>query len=121
VVTLNLNVDGNPATPIGIEFTNPIPLDISVTSLPKTLPTFDIAVTQLPTITLAPITINPLDVSIRLKEVPSLRITIPVDYRVTFGLCGIELACIHFCGQSQIITEPYVPNPCECGGGIVRG
>ena len=114
MVTLNLNVDGNPATPIGIDFPSGIPLDIT---LPQPL-----AIQLDPlNITLAPITINPLDVSLRLKEVPSLRITIPVDYRVTFGLCGIELACIHFCGQSQIITEPYVPNPCECCGAIARG
>jgi len=25
---------------------------------------------------------------------------------------GIELMCLRLCGEAQIITEPYVANPC---------
>lgn len=113
-MTIGLNIDGGNPIPIDIALTQPI--DIAITQLPQ----IDIKLEPVD-IKLEPIEIKPLDVSLRLKEVPSLRITFPVDYRVTFGLWGIELACIHFCGQSQIITEPYVPNPCECCGAIARG
>jgi hypothetical protein len=51
--------------------------------------------------------------SFRLKEVPSIRAHFPLDYKVCFGFLGIEIASVHFCGQAQFITEPYVPNPCE--------
>jgi hypothetical protein len=112
-VAITVHLEGSGSNPIEIDVTN-LPLDITV-ARPVEIMLDPVS------ITLAPITINPLDVSLRLKEVPSLRITFPVDYRVAFGLCGIELACIHFCGQSQIITEPYVPNPCECCGAIARG
>jgi len=27
----------------------------------------------------------------------------------------MELLSVRLCGQAQVITEPYVPNPCECG------
>jgi len=57
--------------------------------------------------------IKPLDMSFRLKEVPSVRAHFPVDYKVCFGFFGLEVASIRFCGQAQIISEPYVPNPCE--------
>ena len=57
--------------------------------------------------------VKPLDMSFRLKEVPSVRAHFPVDYKVCFGFLGLELASIRFCGQAQIISEPYVPNPCE--------
>jgi hypothetical protein len=84
---------------------------------------YNIALTQLPkinigidpmTFTIEPLEIKPIDMSFRLKEIPSVRVHFPVDYRVAVGFFGMELACIRLCGQSQIITEPYVPNPCEC-------
>jgi hypothetical protein len=31
------------------------------------------------------------------------------------------LFCIRLCGEAQIITEPYRPNPCEsCGTGEAK-
>jgi hypothetical protein len=33
----------------------------------------------------------------------------------------MELMCVRLCGEAQMITEPYVPNPCErCGERIER-
>jgi hypothetical protein len=81
-----------------------------------TLPTeYGISIHELPTINfnIAPIEIRPLEMSFRLKEVPSIRAHFPLDYKVCFGFLGIEIASVHFCGQAQVITEPYVPNPCE--------
>ncbi|HLL31495.1 MAG TPA: hypothetical protein VK403_10900 [Allosphingosinicella sp.] len=73
-----------------------------------------------------PIEIRPMEFSFRLKEIPSVRMHFPTDYRICFGLLGTEVASIRLCGQAQVITEPYVPNPCECvrgravGGGIAN-
>src|SRR5215471_2940707 len=94
---------------------------------------YSVAVTQLPKINVGidplefkvdpleikvdPLEIRPLDVSFRIKEIPSVRVHLPVDYKVGFALFGAELACVHLCGQGQVITEPYVPNPCECQPG----
>lgn len=62
---------------------------------------------------LAPIEIKPIDVSIRLKEIPSVRGHLPLNYKVGLTLLGREVACVSLCGQGQFITEPYVPYPCE--------
>ena len=56
------------------------------------------------------------DVNVRIKEIPSVRAHIPANFRLGFSVFGIELAALHLCGEAQVITEPYVPNPCErCG------
>lgn len=69
---------------------------------------YQIGITELP-----PIEIKPIDFSLRLKEIPSIRAHLPLNYKLGFNLLGLELACIHLCGQGQAITEPYVPYPCE--------
>ena len=56
------------------------------------------------------------DLNLRIKEIPSIRAHVPADFRLGFSVLGVELAALHLCGEAQIITEPYVPNPCErCG------
>ena len=62
---------------------------------------------------LAPIELKPIDISIRLKEIPAIRGHLPLNYKVGFNVLGREIACVHLCGQGQFITEPYVPFPCE--------
>ena len=52
-----------------------------------------------------PIEIKPLDFSFRIKEIPSARVHLPVDYKVGLTLFGMELACVRLCGQGQVITE----------------
>ena len=89
---LNADIDGN------MDLDVSIPTDYSVSI--KKFPPIDI-------------TVRPLDVSLRMKEIPSIRAHFPLDYRVGFSLLGRELVCIHLCGQGQAITEPYVPYPCE--------
>ena len=78
----------------------------------------DIDINKLPKISLGidPLKIEPMDVSVRLKEIPSVRAHLPMNYCVGLSLLGFELANIRLCGESQVITEPYKPNPCEiCG------
>lgn len=64
-------------------------------------------------ITVHPLTLNPLDISVRVKEAPSIRAHVPANFTVGFSLLGLQLVCIRLCGEAQVITEPYVPNPCE--------
>src|SRR5580698_8351795 len=66
-------------------------------------------------IDLGAIEIKPMDFNIRLKEIPSIRAHLPLNYQVCLALFGYELLKVNLCGEGQVITEPYVPNPCECG------
>jgi len=77
-----------------------------------------LSIDRLPKIQLGidPVEIKPLDLSLRIREFPSLRVHLPTDFKVGFNLLGFELATIRLCGKAQAITEPYIPNPCErCG------
>jgi hypothetical protein len=81
---------------------------------------YTITIDRLPKIelTVDPLEIKPIDLSMRLKEVPSVRVHLPADFRVGLSLLGIELLTVRLCGQAMAITEPYTPNPCEvCGAG----
>lgn len=80
-------------------------VDLSANLAPLTL--------NLGPIEFRPLEVRPLDLSLRLKEIPSIRAHLPVDYRVGLSVLGFDLLCVRLCGQGQVITEPYVPNPCE--------
>lgn len=67
-------------------------------------------------IEMRPIELKPIDFSLRLKEIPSIRAHLPLDYRVGLTVLGAELLCVRLCGQGQVVTEPYVANPCEARG-----
>lgn len=71
-------------------------------------------------VTIEPITINPLDVSVRLKEIPSIRAHIPANFAIGLSVLGYDVACVRLCGEAQVITEPYHPNPCEHCGQVHR-
>jgi hypothetical protein len=90
-----------------------IPTDYDVT-----IPTaYTVGITQLPKIQLD---IDPLDVNVRIKEIPSVRVHVPSLHHIGFSLFGVELATIRLCGEAQVITEPYQRNPCEVCGTPVR-
>jgi hypothetical protein len=101
-----------------------VDLDADISGIPTS---YSFAITGIPKIAIGldpieikplefkPIEIKPLDLSFRIKEIPSVRVHLPTDYRVGLTLLGFELACVRLCGQGQVITEPYVPNRCECG------
>jgi hypothetical protein len=96
---------------------------VSIDGIPDT---FHIDVDKLPKIQLGidPLTINPVDITIAVSRIPDIRAHLPADFRVGLSLLGMELMCVRLCGEAQMITEPYRPNPCEsCGqshGGPVR-
>lgn len=108
VATVDVDVIELPLVDVDV---NSLP-DIRITDIgpvgPVTLAgipsNYTVAVTSLP------------DVAIRIREIPSVRAHIPANFRLGFSILGFELAALHLCGEAQIITEPYVPNPCErCG------
>lgn len=109
-MSTDVGVDLSGDVGVGLTFDNRLGVDI------PTSYSFDI--THLPKISIGldPITINPLDVSVRIKEVPSLRTHVPANFTLGLSLLGYELVCLRLCGEAQVINEPYVPNPCEhCG------
>jgi hypothetical protein len=88
---------------------------VTVDGIPDT---FHINIDKLPKIQLGvdPVTINPVDVTIGISKIPDIRAHLPADFSVGLSLLGMELMCLRLCGEAQMITEPYHPNPCEvCG------
>jgi len=57
--------------------------------------------------------LDPVDLNLSIKEIPSIRAHLPANFSVGLSILGLELLCVRLCGEAQIITEPYVPNPCE--------
>jgi len=100
----------------------PQPFAATVSGIPDT---FHINIEKLPKIQLGvdPLTINPvtlhldpINLNMAIKELPNIRAHLPADFTVGLSLLGIELLAVRLCGEAQLITEPYVPNPCEdCG------
>lgn len=113
---------------------------VNVSSMPQVdvdvndLPTVDVQVTGLPNFSIAsigpmgPMTLSGIptsyhlaldslpDVNLRIKEIPQVRAHVPANLRLGISVLGVELAALHLCGEAQVITEPYEPNPCErCG------
>ncbi len=94
----------------------PTTYHINIDSLPKIQIGVDPITVNPLTVTVNPLTVHPLDVTVRLKEFPSIRGHIPANFTVGMSILGLQLFCIRLCGEAQVITEPYVPNPCEeCG------
>ena len=67
----------------------------------KELPRIEFGVKEIPTINFA------------LKEIPSVRAHLPSHY--DYGLCvfGIEVLRFSLCGETQVITEKYIPREPE--------
>jgi hypothetical protein len=109
----DVDVDVDPVEITKVGAVGPVTVD----GLPDT---YHIHVEELPKIEidLAPVTltVTPVDVGIRLEKIPDIRGHLPADFSVGLSLLGFELACVRLCGEAQVITEPYRPNPCEeCG------
>jgi hypothetical protein len=100
---------------------------VTVAGIPSS---YTISVQSLPKVTLGidPITINkvqlgvdPVELRMSVEKIPDIRAHLPADFHVGLSLLGMELMCVRLCGEAQMITEPYVPNPCErCGERIER-
>lgn len=90
----------------------------------KNIPTINLSVEKIPDLHLSidklpPIKVEPLE--IQLTRFPDIRGHLPADFCVGLSVLGMELMNLRLCGEAQIITEPYHPNPCErCGPAPVR-
>jgi hypothetical protein len=121
-----LKVEAVVTAPIAV---NPVHVDpISVSSIGAVGPvtvagipdTFHINIDHLPD-PLPKITIGVDPLVLRLTELPSIRGHLPADFSVGLSILGFELLCVRLCGEAQIVTEPYHPNPCEhCDAQFVR-
>ncbi|MGF1547548.1 MAG: hypothetical protein ACFCUG_09480 [Thiotrichales bacterium] len=103
-----------PVTVAGI----PDDYTFSVQKLPKIEIGFD---PLAGTLTLKPISLQiaPIETHIAIKEIPSVRVHLPANYALAVSWFGFEIAAVRLCGEGQVITEPYRPNPCEgCGAGV---
>lgn len=96
------------------------PVDVDVNSLPDLRitdigPVGPVTLAGIPSNYSVGVTSLP-DVNLRIREIPSVRVHVPANFRLGLSILGVEWAALHLCGEAQIITEPYVPNPCErCG------
>ncbi len=97
---------------------------LGISGLPSS---YSIAVPQLPklslgvdplttTLRLEPLQVEPVTVRLALTEVPQTRTHLPADFTVGLTVLGLPLLSLRLCGEAQVVTEPYRPNPCErCG------
>ncbi len=88
---------------------------VTVAGIPDT---FHIHLEELPKIQLGvdPVTLNPVELGIRIEKLPDMRTHLPADFKVGLSVLGVELLCVRLFGEAQMVSEPYEPNPCEhCG------
>lgn len=114
----DVNVDVDKIPPIIVSSVGPVG-PVTVDGIPDI---YNIHIKELPKIQLSidPIEIKPVDISLRLKEIPSIRCHLPANFSVGMSLLGLELLAVRLCGEAQVITEPYQPNPCERCGKLPR-
>lgn len=93
----------------------PSDYSIDITGIPK----ITLGVDPLEaTLTLRPVTLNPVSLNLAITDLPEQRMHLPADFTVGLSVLGMQLLCIRLCGEAQMINEPYRPNPCEhCGDG----
>lgn len=97
--TFHINVDKLPTIVLNVE----------------KLPVIHLGIDNIPKIQLG---VDPVE--LRLTELPSIRGHLPADFCIGLSVLGKELISARLCGEAQIITEPYQPNPCETCGDIGR-
>jgi hypothetical protein len=108
-----VTIDGIPET-FHIDITHVPTIFLNV----ENIPVIHLSIDHIPKIQLGvdKILLGVDPVEIRLTELPKIRGHLPADFNVGLNLMGMELMNIRLCGEAQIITEPFVPNPCEtCG------
>jgi hypothetical protein len=107
-----ISVNPLSVTPMAVSSIGPVG-PVTVAGIPDT---FHINIDHLPKLSIG---VDPIE--LRLTELPSIRGHLPADFSVGLSILGIELMCVRLCGEAQIVTEPYRPNPCEnCGGEFSR-
>jgi hypothetical protein len=90
----------------------PTDFDLDLSGIPSD---FSLDVTNLPNIK-----IEPLELSLAITSIPSIRTHVPSTYTIGLSILGYELVALRLCGETQVITEPFHPNPCEICGRVHR-
>ncbi|MBL3591569.1 MAG: hypothetical protein JMN24_17565 [gamma proteobacterium endosymbiont of Lamellibrachia anaximandri] len=72
---------------------------------------FNIRVKELPKIELEANTTSTVNLAI--KEIPEVRVHLPSHYNFGLTLFGVDVANFSLCGESQVITEKYIPRRME--------
>jgi hypothetical protein len=103
IAPVQVEIEGPGAGPIAIA-----PVHLSVDALP----TIHLSIDNIPQIQLG--------VDLKITELPSIRGHLPADFCVGLSVLGFELLSLRLCGEAQIITEPYHPNPCEVCREVAR-
>jgi len=119
----DLTIDSNLGGSVGSKISGSLGAigPVSIAGIPDT---YSYRVKELPklSIGLDPIDVRlgPIHTTLSIKEIPSVRTHLPANFTLALSLFGLEVAAVRLCGEGQIITEPYRPNPCEtCGHGDV--
>lgn len=87
------------------------PLKTEISGIPDSL---TITMGNIPEMKLGITALPPVE--LKITELPSIRAHLPAAFNVGLSVLGIELVSVRLCGEAQMITEPYKPNPCEgCG------
>ncbi|HEX2093436.1 MAG TPA: hypothetical protein VHG28_13610 [Longimicrobiaceae bacterium] len=104
--------------PIDVNLDIPNPVVVGVTVGIPSIPTISLAV-DIVNIPKIQVGIDPI--VIRLTEIPDVRMHLPVNFNIGLSVLGMELMNLGLCGEAQVITEPYHPNPCEVCGPVEWG
>ena len=123
VSTVNVDVDDLPTVEVNVIDLVPVDVaslpDLKISEISEIGPMGPLTLAGIPDSFTVAISTLP-DLNLRIKEIPSIRAHVPANFRLGFSVLGLELAALNLCGEAQIITEPYVPNPCERCGGTAR-
>lgn len=64
-------------------------------------------------VALDPIELKPITLNLAIKEIPSVRVHLPLHFGLGLSVFGHNVIRAKIAGEAQVITEPYEPNPCE--------
>ena len=68
------------------------------------------------------VSVDPLQTDSRIKfdpielaisKLPDIRTHLPANFSLNLCVLGFKVLSIRLCGEAQVVTEPYKPNPCE--------
>jgi hypothetical protein len=59
------------------------------------------------------IAVDAVGLNIALDRIPDVRAHLPANFAVSLCVFGVNVLSVRLCGEAQVITEPYRPNPCE--------
>lgn len=116
---VNVEADVNYIPPVDVASLAPVDVsslpDLKISEISEIGPMGPLTLAGIPDSYTVAISSLP-DLNLRIREIPSIRAHVPANFRLGFSVLGLELGALHLCGEAQVITEPYVPNPCErCG------